>query len=122
MTKYTCKDLEIWKKSVVFVKKVYELAEKLPKSEEYNLKSQLKRAVVSVALNIAEGKSGKSSKEFLNFLNISYASLSEVEAILALSSELGYLDNMEDVVEGKEVLCKMINSLRGSLSGKNYEK
>ena len=58
------KKLEIWQKAVDLIKKIYKYAEILPKSEEYNLKSQIKRAVVSVALNIAEGKSRRTSKDF----------------------------------------------------------
>ncbi len=71
------RNLLMWQKSVSLIKEVYAQADKLPKSEEYNLKQQLKRAVVSVALNIAEGKNRKSSKEFINFLNISCGSLAE---------------------------------------------
>ena len=60
--------LEIWRDSIELLKDVYALADKLPKSEEYNLKSQLKRAMVSVPLNIAEGKCRASSKDFSHFL------------------------------------------------------
>ena len=48
------KDLDIWKDSVTLIKNGYNVADKLPKSEEYNLKSQIKREVVYIALNIAE--------------------------------------------------------------------
>ena len=65
------KDLDVWKDSVTLIQNVYNVADKLPKSEEYNLKSQIKRAVVSIALNIAEGKTRKSAKDFSHFLNIS---------------------------------------------------
>ena len=65
------KDLDVWKDSVTLIQNVYNVADKLPKSEEYNLKSQIKRAVISIALNIAEGKTRKSAKDFSHFLNIS---------------------------------------------------
>ncbi|HAH30708.1 MAG TPA: four helix bundle protein [Elusimicrobia bacterium] len=112
------KGLKVWENSVNLIKNIYSVAEKLPKSEEYNLKQQLKRAVVSVALNIAEGKGRKSAKEFSNFLNISFGSLCEVEAILTLCQELNYLSNLEDTFSRIEVLLKMLSSLKNSLAEK----
>jgi len=78
------KNLDVWQLSVNLIKDIYKSAASLPKSEEYILKQQLKRAVVSVALNIAEGKHRKTAKDFANFLNISAASLAEVDAILTI--------------------------------------
>ncbi|HAF95790.1 MAG: hypothetical protein A2021_00755 [Elusimicrobia bacterium GWF2_52_66] len=112
------KGLKVWENSVSLIKDIYVVAEKLPKSEEYNLKQQLKRAVVSVALNIAEGKGRKSAKEFSNFLNISFGSLCEVEAILTLCKELNYLSNLEDIFSRIEVLSKMLSSFKNSLAEK----
>jgi four helix bundle protein len=109
------RDLLIWQKSMELVKEVYRLSESLPKSEDYNLKQQLKRAVVSLSLNIAEGKNRKTSKDFANFLSISTGSLAEVEAILVICNELGYLNNIDDTYEQIEILGKMINSLRSKL-------
>ena len=59
--------LKIWNEAIDLIKLIYTYAEQLPKSEEYNLKSQIKRAVISVNLNIAEGKCRKSAKEFSHF-------------------------------------------------------
>jgi four helix bundle protein len=109
------RDLAVWQKSVELIKKVYGLAESLPKLEEYVLKQQLKRAVTSVALNIAEGKSRKSAKEFAQFLNISVASLAEVEAILLICEELGYLSALDSAYAEIESLGKMLNALRSRL-------
>lgn len=50
--------LEVWELTLEYIDTIYEIAEQLPRSEEYNLKSQIKRAVTSVALNIAEGSTG----------------------------------------------------------------
>ena len=71
MARNLYRDLVVWQKSVSLIKSIYDVAEKMPKSEEYNLKQQIKRSFVSVALNIAEGKNRRSSKEFMNFLTIS---------------------------------------------------
>jgi four helix bundle protein len=95
-----------------------QLHSKLPKSEEYNLKQQLKRAVVSVSLNIAEGKNRRTAKDFINFLNISNGSLAETEAILLICAELGLLSIPEDLLFHIEELGKMIKSLIASIRTK----
>ncbi len=108
-------ELEIWKESVKLIKDVYKVSEQLPKSEEYVLKQQLRRAVVSVALNIAEGKSRKTAKDFGNILVIANASLSEVDAILAVCEELDYLKEDKILKEKMYVLGKRINALKTKL-------
>lgn len=113
--------LEIWRDSIELLKEVYILADKLPKSEEYNLKSQLKRAMVSVPLNIAEGKCRASSKDFSHFLNIAAASMDEVDVVLTICEELGFLQNLADIHEKNKVLTKRINALRRKLSEENDE-
>jgi len=112
------KKLEIWTLSVKLVKDVYGLCAKLPACEEYNLKSQLRRSVVSIALNIAEGKSRRTAKDFANFLNVSAGSVAEVGAILSLCEELNYLDNFKKVYSDIEILGMKINALRRSLNNK----
>jgi len=111
----TYKDLIIWRESVGLIKEIYSVAEQLTKSEEYNLKQQLKRAVISVALNIAEGKSRKTAKDFNSFLAISVASLSEVEAILSICEELEFIKDTKDLQQKTIILGKKINSLRNKL-------
>lgn len=113
------RDLLIWQKSLSLIKEIYTEAEKLPKSEEYNLKHQLKKAVVSVALNIAEGKNRRTSKDFINFLNIAKGSLAETEAVLLICEELKYLQISEDLFARIEELAKMINSLITTIKKKS---
>lgn len=109
------KKLEIWQKAVDLIKKIYKYAEILPKSEEYNLKSQIKRAVVSVALNIAEGKSRRTSKDFAHFLNMAAGSLSEVQCILLICEQLEYFKVDENILNEMQSLGKQINSLYNKL-------
>jgi four helix bundle protein len=109
------KDLRVWQMSLELIKEVYNVSDLLPKSEEYNLKQQLKRAVVSVALNIAEGKNRKTSKDFANFLNISVSSLAEVEAILTICEELNYFQINDDIYLKIEKPGKMQNTLKCKL-------
>jgi len=119
MAKNLYKNLLVWQKSVALIKEIYALADKLPKPEEYNLKQQLKRAVVSVSLNIAEGKNRRTAKDFINFLNIANGSLAETEAILTICSELQLLQVPEDLFLRIEELAKMINSLIASIKKKS---
>lgn len=109
------KKLEIWKEAVELIKLIYSLSEQLPKAEEYNLKSQLKRAITSVALNIAEGKGRKSSKDFAHFLNLSAASLDETDAILSICEELNFLQDLSETHDKIKQLCYRINALRKKL-------
>lgn len=85
--------LLVWKKARGLVSLVYKLTEVFPKAEEFGLKGQLRRAVISVLLNIVEGHRRRSTKEFLRFIDISQASIVEVEAILEICLDLGYFDN-----------------------------
>lgn len=112
------KNLDIWNDSIQLIKKIYTLVEQLPKSEEYNLKSQIKRAAVSVALNIAEGKNRQSAKDFAHFLNIACSSLGEVEACLSICEELGFINNDKTLHETCNILFYRINALKNSLMKK----
>lgn len=85
------------------------------------MKQQLKRTVVSVALNIAEGKNRKTSKDFANFLNISVSSLAEAETILTICEELDYWYNNNDVYSKIENLGKMLNALKSKLQIKEIK-
>lgn len=116
------KNLEIWQKSVVLIKKIYTVADSLPKSEEYNLKSQIKRAVVSVALNIAEGKSRKTAKDFSRFLDISVGSVMEVEACLSICEELGFIKIDEELHNICKILSYKIKALQNKILAKEKNK
>ena len=109
------KNLKVWGESVALIKSIYKIANTLPRDEEYNIKQQLKRSIVSVALNIAEGKCRQSAKDFAHFLNLSTASLNEVNAILNICEELGYFKNLDKIYNEIEVLSKRISSLRTTL-------
>lgn len=109
------KELTVWQKSMDLVVEVYKLCETLPKSEEYNLKSQIKRAIVSVPLNIAEGKSRYSSNDFARFLNIASASLIEVEVALEIAVKLQFIENCDNIKKDINDLSKMINALRSKI-------
>lgn len=89
------KTIDCYHLSYQFVLEVYNATKTFPKSEEQNITSQLRRAAVSIPLNIAEGSCKASPKEFVHFLNISFASAKEVEVLLQLSHDLGFLPQIE---------------------------
>jgi len=72
--------LEVYQLSLAYIDLAYEIASKLPVNEEYNLKSQLKRAATSIALNIAEGSSGQTDVEQTRFIGYAIRSLLETVA------------------------------------------
>jgi len=111
------KKLIIWKKADELAFKIYKATKDFPKEEMYGIVSQIRRAALSVSLNIAEGYGRQGRKEFKQFINMSLGSLSEVRYLLEFSFKLGYLGQglfceLEEL--GKEngrVLWKFYKSL-----------
>lgn len=96
--KYNFENLEIYHLGNDFVMLVYGLAHKFPSEELFGLSSQIKRAVVSIALNIAEGSGRNTKKDFSKFISQSIGSILEVKACLILAEKLKYITS-EDFVE-----------------------
>ncbi len=111
-TKYDYKQLDVYIESKKLVKMVYELLRKFPKEEQYALCDQLRRAVISVPSNIAEGLGRYSIKEQVHFLEIAYGSLREVDCQMDIASDLGYVTNMETAE-----LFEEINKVGAILAG-----
>ena len=84
------KNLDIWKDAITLAKNVHVLSETLPKEETYGVRSQLRRAAVSIASNIAEGAGRNTNGEFHQFLGIAIGSAFEVDTQLIIGVELGY--------------------------------
>ncbi len=103
----------IWKHGIEIVKEVYKLAEQLPTNEKFGLKSQIKRAAVSIPSNIAEGCSRNSDIEFKRFLEIAIGSLFELQTQLIIIEEIGFVKNFKliPITDLLEKESKMINSL-----------
>mgnify|MGYP002639114327 CR=1 FL=1 len=85
--------LDVSKGAKKVIVRVYKMTNKFPDSEVYGLTSQLRRAVVSVLLNIAEGSSRQTKKDFKRFVRISIGSLVEVDAALKIAIDLEYITN-----------------------------
>jgi len=89
------KEMKIWQNARILVKTVYRILKQLPKEELYGLTSQIRRAVVSVPANIAEGAGRGSDRDFCHFLDIARGSLFELETLLILSNDLEFLSENE---------------------------
>jgi four helix bundle protein len=107
------KELIVWQKSIKLVKEIFILTNKFPKSELYGLVSQMRRVVVAIPSNIAEGYGRKSSKEYAQFYSISYGSALELETQIIISKELSFtpLENFGKVDMLLEEVSRMLNSM-----------
>jgi len=114
------KDLEVWKKSVVFTTDLYKLTSQFPDTERYGLTSQIRRATTSVASNIAEGWGRGSTGEYIQFLTVARGSLMELETHLIVARNLHFLKPEEFGAVSKQVedIGKMLNRLISALKGR----
>ena len=110
------RDLIVWQKSMILAKDIYKLVKRLPREETYVLSDQMRRAVVSVPSNIAEGHGRDSAKEFIRFLSVARGSLRELSTQLELCLLCDYLD--KDSVENANSLIIEIDKMLTSLSSK----
>ena len=110
--------LVVWQKAHELIMTVYRVTKAFPREEVYGLVSQMRRAGVSVAANIAEGCVRDTDRDFGRFLAIALGSASEVEYLLLLSHDLGWLDDRQydeshaKVTEVKKMLTSFIQTLR----------
>lgn len=116
MDKFTFFDLRVYQEAKQLVKYVYLLLEKFPKFEVYALGDQLRRAVVSIPSNIAEGSGRSSIKEKVHFLEIAYGSLTETLCQLDIAHDLGYITSEEFSNEKDRIsiIGKQLFGLRAS--------
>lgn len=106
------RDLQVWQKAHELVLHVYRITKKFPSVERYGLISQMRRAVLSVAINIVEGFQRISVKESLRFYNIANASLEELRYEVQVSHDLNYItaDELQAVNGKAEEVSKMLNA------------
>ena len=113
--------LDVWRLSLDYIDLVYEIAEQLPKSEDYNLKSQITRAATSVALNIAEGSTGQTDAEQSRFLGLAIRSLLETVACQHIINRRGYFDDptiLRKAYSQAEVLAAKLHTFRKTIAPK----
>jgi len=110
--------LEVWQLALEYVDLTYELADKLPRSEDFNLKSQVTRAATSIALSIAEGSTGQSDAEQNRFLGLAVRSLIETVVCQQLIKRRNYLNDDAILAEADlkvQTLAKKLHSFRRAL-------
>ena len=121
---FSFQKLNVWQEAKKLVVDVYHLLDEFPNFEKYALCDQIRRAVVSVPSNIAEGSGRKSMKEQIRFLEISYGSLMETYNQLLIAIDLTYIteESVEAIKPRIDFVAKMINGLSVSYSNKLEEQ
>lgn len=115
------KDLIVWQKALELSKEIYSITKNFPKEEQFGLVSQMRRAVVSILSNIAEGSGRYYSGEWKQFYSIAYGSTLELEAQLILSKELEFIsvDSTKKSFGLLEEISKMLLTILKNLRTKN---
>ena len=111
--------LEVWQLAVDYIDLIYEIAGQLPRSEEYNLKSQMIRAATSVALNIAEGSTGQTNAEQARFLGLAIRSLLETVACQHIISRRKFLKDVAPLRQAyshAETLVTKLHTMRKAIA------
>jgi four helix bundle protein len=121
---YKFEQLDVWRLAIEYIDLVYKVAENLPRSEDYNLKSQVTRAATSIALNIAEGSQGQSDAEQARFLGMAVRSLIETIACQQIIQRRDYgIDKtlLQKMYDDSQLLARKLQSFRKSLSNTQYQ-
>ena len=115
------KELKVWQKSYQLCLEVYRVTVEFPKDEKFGLTSQIRRAVVSVPSNIAEGYGRKTTPDYIKSLYIAYGSNCELETQIMLSGDLGYIDStvMKIIIDQIHEVERMLKALIKSLESKH---
>lgn len=110
---YSFEKLKVWQKAKKLVEDVYHLLDSFPRFEKYALCDQIRRAIVSVPSNIAEGSGRRSLKEQIHFLEIAYGSLMETYNQLLIAIDVTYIteESVETIKPSIDAVAKMINAL-----------
>jgi four helix bundle protein len=121
-------DLKVWQKSMELTLDAYRLTRRFPSKEVYGLTNQMRRAALSIASNIAEGKGRSSDRDFSLFLCHARGSLHELETQARIAQQLGYLqDEMakhlgELTTETAKMLNGLIGSMRSTVQDKGHQR
>lgn len=113
-TLFSFEGLKVWQEARLLTKLVYQFTLRLPDYEKYALGNQIRRAMISVMSNIAEGSARFSYKEKIHFLEIAYGSLAEVYNQLVVGSDLDYFsfEEIESLKPAFEFVAKLIRGLK----------
>jgi len=111
------KELKVWQKAYQLCLEIYRATSEFPKEERFGLISQIRRAIVSVVSNIAEGYGRRTTTEYIRFLYIAYGSNCELETQMLLSGDLGYSESakLKGIIEKIQEVERMLKALIKSL-------
>ena len=114
------KELEVWRKAKDFAVEMYRVTESFPRTEQFGLTSQIRRAGTSIAANIAEGWGRGSTGEYIHFLLIARGSSMELETHLIIAAEVGYLskEQLDECQKHIQGIGQMLNRLIQALKGR----
>ncbi len=120
MTARNYADLIAWQKAMDLVQAIYEVTKTFPMEEKYGLRTQVRRAGVSVPSNIAEEQGRNSMAEFRRHLSIAHGSVREIETQILISSRLGYMQNESAtlILRTASEVGRLIKGLANSLRDK----
>jgi len=113
MGKYGFKELQVWKESKALAVEIYNLTSFGEINRDFDLRSQIRRAAISVPSNIAEGDERGTDKEAVRFFYIAKGSLAEIITQLEIAKEIGYIN--EEQLGESEIKCSRIGKMLGSL-------
>ena len=113
------RQLTVWQKARALALRSYRATDGFPRTEEYGLKSQIRRAAVSIPANIAEGSGRHSDRDFIRFVRISGGSASELECLLLIAGDLEYVGQPTVESVGKDIreVRRMLAGLARRLGG-----
>ncbi len=109
------KELDVWQRSVNLAVSVYGILGQFPVEERFGLADQLRRSVISVASNIAEGAGRQGNREFCQFLSIAAGSIAELETQLIIAQKLGFAVDIDLLLAEVVIIRKQLNSLQKAL-------
>ena len=115
-------DLDVWKRSISYVTKIYELTEKFSSEERFGLISQIRGLAISIPSNVAEGAARRSDKEFLQFLYISLGSVAELGTQLIISNNLKFMESSNQLLSELNEIKKMTLGLIKYVKSKTGKK
>jgi four helix bundle protein len=119
-------NLVVWQKAMTLAGEIYAATSAFPRQETFGLTSQLRRAVVSIPSNIAEGAARSTTRDLLSFLHVARGSQAEVETQLRLAGKFGYVDErtlarlLDRTDEVGRLLTAMIHALRRRLAHRPF--
>ena len=114
--KFSFESLEVWQNSIALTKDIYIITKQFPDYEKFGLVTQIRRAIVSVSSNLAEGSAKTSLKDQARFTEIAFGSLLEVLNQLIIAQELGYMEEQDLLCTRETILnlSRQINALKNS--------